>query len=119
MDSTSQYLQYAWSGLGYVALTLWPILYAAIVASFPSKLSKRFRFALICGAVSNGASILVAAALKPIQMIAILTPWEDAGFAYLMFPYGLPFIAGLAVAIWLPIHLRKRVWSKIYSPDSS
>ena len=109
---------------GYFVLFLSPILYAAVVANFPSRLSKRLRFALVCGALSYGSAVLVEAALSPIHMVAIfLAPsWEDAGYVtapqffsgVAEYTYVLSFIAGLIVAVWLPIHLRKNVWPRIY-----
>ena len=124
MFTSSEYLRFATISFGYFVLFLSPIFYAAIVASFPSRLSKRFRFALVCGALSYGTAMLVEAALSPIHMVAVyLAPsWEDAG--YITAPqffsgvaehtYVLSFIAGLIAAIWLPIYLRKHVWARVY-----
>lgn len=124
MFTSSEYLKFASISFGYFVLFLSPIFYAAIVASFPSKLSKRFRFAMVCGALSYGAAMLVEAALTPIHMVAIyLAPsWEDAGYVtapqffagVAEYSYVLSFIAGVIVAAWLPIYLRKHVWAKIY-----
>ena len=71
--------------------------------------------------------MLVEAMLTPIHMIAIyLAPsWDDAGyetapeFFYLVaeYSYVLSFIAGLIVAVWLPIHMRRHVWPKVYPSE--
>ena len=124
MFSSSDYLKFASISFGYLALFLSPIIYAAVVAGFPSKVAKRFRFALVCGALSYGTAMLVEAALTPLHMVAVyLAPsWEDAGYttAPLFFAgiakysYVLSSIAGVMVAVWLPIHLRKQVWAKVY-----
>lgn len=126
MFTTTEYLKFAAISFGYFSLFLSPILYASIVANFPQKLSKRFRFALVCGALSYGTAMLVEAALTPFHMVATyLAPsWDDAGYVtapqffagVAEYSYVLSMIAGVIVAVWLPIHMRKHVWAKIYPP---
>jgi hypothetical protein len=71
--------------------------------------------------------MLVETMLSPIHFIVIyLAPsWDDAGyetapeFFFLVaeYTYVLSFIAGLIVAVWLPIHMRRHVWSRIYESE--
>ena len=124
MFTISDYLNFSAISFGYVVLFLSPIIYAAIVANLPSKLSKRTRFSLVCGALSYGSIMLAEAALTPIHMAAMfLAPsWQDAGyedisrFSYVASEYSfvLSGLVGVVVAIWLPIHMRKSVWQKVY-----
>ncbi|MEO1018103.1 MAG: hypothetical protein AAFY56_10465 [Pseudomonadota bacterium] len=124
MFTVSEYLGFTAISLGYVALFLSPIIYAAIIANFPTKVSKRMRFSLVCGALSYGSIMLAEAALLPVHMVAMfLSPsWHSSGYESLAnafyvaseYSFVLSGVAGIIVAIWLPLHIRKTVWHKVY-----
>ena len=124
-----EYVKFFSLSIGTVVLFLLPVVYAAIVAHIPSKLSNRFLFALICGALSYGTAALIdIVVFIPIGDIATyLAPgWHDAGYsaAPMLFSYAseysgvLEILAGGVVAIWLPVYMRRSVWSKLY-PSSN
>ena len=82
MFAISDYLSFSAISLGYIVVFLSPIIYAAILANFPSKLPKRAQFSLVCGALSYGSIILGEVALLPIHLAAIfLAPsWHASGY---------------------------------------
>ena len=82
MFAISDYLNFSVISLGYIVLFLSPIIYAAILANFPSKLLKRTQFSFVCGALSYGSIILAEVVLLPIHMAAMfLAPsWHASGY---------------------------------------
>ena len=117
----SDYLLVFAIGLSIVAVAAFPLLVACVVAFCPNRLKRKRMFVLTSGALSYGATCLVAVAALPFLLtgmqLASQSPVGESGpwvplYALKSYAKTALFWCWLAFSIGIPVYFRRAVWPR-------
>jgi hypothetical protein len=121
----SQYLLVVALGVGIIAFGALPLLIASVVMLIPLRLLRKRLFVLIAGAMSYGATCLLALVFLPFfligsQVSAQLAVDRHSSLASTIdliakYSIGGLFASWLVLSVAVPIFLRRTVWPRFTS----